>query len=108
MTNLEKQLQDALRQSEDQLDSATNYRLCQTRASALKAEGNRSLPRFFIPLAATAAASILAVLVVFSPMTQDIQRGSSQEEFLLSEEIDLYEDIEFYSWLASDTDRLRG
>jgi hypothetical protein len=56
-----------------------------------------------------AAISLVAVILVFLPPTQNLQQNSSpEEEFMLSEEIDLYEDMEFYSWLASDTSHLKG
>ena len=103
MTDLEKQLQDTLRHSENELDSATAHRLVAARNMA------RRWPDFFIPVVSMAAISLVAVILVFSPLTQNLQQDSSpQEEFMLSEEIDLYEDMEFYSWLASDTSNLKG
>lgn len=109
MTDLEKQLQDTLRHSENELDSATARRLVAARNMALNAANQRRWPDFFIPVVSMAAISLVAVILVFSPLTQNLQQDSSpQEEFMLSEEIDLYEDMEFYSWLASDTSNLKG
>jgi hypothetical protein len=107
MTNLEKQLQDTLRHSENQLDPATARRLLSARLSALSAVNQSRWPGFFIPAVSMAATLVVAVILVFSPLSENLQQHSSpQEEFLLSEEIDLYEDMEFYSWLASDTSNL--
>lgn len=109
MTKLEKQLQDTLRHSENALDSATARRLASARTAAFDAINQRRWPGFFVPVIGMAAASLLAVILVFAPATQNLQQhGSPQEESLLSEEIDLYEDMEFYSWLASDTSNLKG
>ncbi|MEP3856463.1 MAG: hypothetical protein ABJM39_05400 [Porticoccus sp.] len=109
MTDLEKQLQDTLRHSENELDSATAHRLVVARNSALNAVNQRRWPGFFIPVVSMAAISLVAVILVFLPPTQNLQQNSSpEEEFMLSEEIDLYEDMEFYSWLASDTSHLKG
>ncbi|WP_339642691.1 hypothetical protein [uncultured Porticoccus sp.] len=109
MTDLEKQLQDTLRHSENGLDAATARRLVAARNTALNAVNQHKWPRVFIPVVSMAAISLVAVILVFSPPTQNLQQNSSpQEELMLSEEIDLYEDMEFYSWLASDTSNLKG
>jgi len=109
MNDLEKQLQDTLRHSENGLDAATARRLVAARTTALSAVNQRRWPGFFIPVISMAAVSLVAVMLVFSPPTQKLQQNSSpQEELMLSEEIDLYEDMEFYSWLASDTSNLKG
>ena len=109
MTDLEKQLQDTLRRSENELDSATARRLAAARNTALNAVNQRRWPGVFIPVVSMTALCLVAVILVFSLPTQNLQQNSPpHEELMLSEEIDLYENMEFYSWLASDTSKLKG
>jgi hypothetical protein len=106
MNDFEKKMQDVLRHSEREMDSDTIQRLAQARAQALDISSQRRTPRFFVPVTGMALASVLALVLVMSPNLQDSQQ--QQEDVLLSEGLDLYEDMEFYSWLASEENNLQG
>ena len=54
-----------------------------------------------MPVTGMALASVIALILVLSPNLQDNQTvPKGQDEILLSEGIDLYEDMDFY-YLAS-------
>lgn len=105
MNDFEKQMQKVLRSSERELDTETTQRLVQSRINALNAASKRRMPRFFVPATGMALASVLALVLVLSPSVQHYP--SNQEEILLSEGLDLYEDMDFYYWLA-DEENLQG
>lgn len=66
-------------------------------------------PRFFMFVTGTALASVIALILVLSPNLQDNQTvPAGQDKILLSEGIDLYEDMDFYYWLASEESHLNG
>ncbi|HEB28771.1 MAG TPA: DUF3619 family protein [Porticoccus sp.] len=102
MSDFEKKMQEVLRRSERELDTDTTQRLAQARTQALDGASQRRAPRFFVPVTGMALASVLALVLVLSPTQQN------QDDVLLSEGLDLYEDMEFYSWLASEEDNLQG
>jgi len=64
------------------------------------------MPRFFVPLTGMALASVLALVLVLSPSLQNPQMN--QDDVLLSEGLDLYEDMDFYYWLASEENNLQS
>ncbi len=105
MNDFEKQMQNVLRRSERELDTETAQHLAQARITALNAASKMRMPRFFVPATGMALASVLAVVLVLSPGVQDYP--ANQEETLLSEGLDLYEDMDFYYWLA-DEENLQG
>lgn len=102
MSDFERKMQEVLRRSERELDTDTTQRLAQARTQALDGASQRRAPRFFVPVTGMALASVLALVLVLSPAQQN------QDDVLLSEGLDLYEDMEFYSWLASEEDNLQG
>ena len=106
MSDFERKMQEVLRHSERELDPDTTQRLAQARAQALERANQRWTPRFFVPVTGMALASVLALVLVLSPSLQDPQQN--QDDVLLSEGLDLYEDMEFYSWLASEENNLQG
>lgn len=102
----------AFDQSVDELDAATLSKLNRGRQAALS-ELNR--PKLFsarpswmtwMPVGGVAATVLIAVLVLRAPEpTGVIDASATDLEILLSEEsIELFEDLEFYSWL--DTQEL--
>jgi uncharacterized protein DUF3619 len=106
MSDFEKKMQEVLRRSERELDTDTTQRLAQARTQALDGASQRRTPRFFVPVTGMALASVLALVLVLSPGVQSPQQN--QDDVLLSEGLDLYEDMEFYSWLASKENNLQG
>lgn len=91
-------------ESVDGLDAATLSRLNRGRQAALQAT-SRPDKRWshWMPTAGVAAALMVAVLMTRGPGAIDvIEAPVSDFEILMSEEdIDLFEELEFYSWLDS-------
>jgi hypothetical protein len=109
MDDFEKQMRDALRASERDLDTDTAQRLSQARSYALNTADKPQPARFFMPATGVALASVIALVLVLSPNLQDSQTTpAGNDEMLLSEGIDLYEDMDFYYWLASEDSNLKG
>ncbi len=105
--DFEKQAKKAFDESVDGLDAATLSRLNRGRQAAL-AQPERSglaglLGSRWMPATGLAAAVLLAVVTLRGPADIDvIAAPASDLEILLSEEsIDMLEDLEFYSWLAT-------
>ena len=109
--NLEARVTAASKQqfdeSVDALDAATLSRLNRGRQAALQ-EARRSSPGWlqWMPATGLAAAVLLAVVMFGRPGDVDvIAVPASDFEIVMSEEdIDMLEDLEFYSWL--DTQEL--
>lgn len=104
---LEKARQ-ALLVSEGRLDTATLARLREARAKAVEAAGERSRWLFRIPnwmragAFATAAAAVIVFAVWVDPPKQELP-VKSLDEFeivLYADNLDIYEDVDFYEWLA--------
>ena len=100
MNNFESQMRDVLRSSERELDAETTERLAKARSTALSTATKWQIPRFFVPATSMALASVLALFLVLSPGINEPQLN--QDEILLSEGVDLYEDMDFYYWLADE------
>ena len=96
-------------ESVDRLDAATLSSLNRGRQAAL-AEIARSSRRWqqWMPATGLAAAVLLAVFAFRGPAEVDfVGEPATDIEILLSEEsIEMFEDLEFYSWLA--TQELEG
>ncbi|WP_461515652.1 hypothetical protein [Porticoccus sp.] len=109
MNDFERHMQSVLRRSERDIDDDSAQRLANARRHALNATRKQRVARFFVPATSMALASILALALVLSPDMQDNGKSQSkQEEALLSEPIDLYEDMDFYYWLAREDGNLKG
>ena len=107
---LEKARQ-SLVESEEQLDAATTSRLREARRRAVEAAGERERGFFRIPgwarvgAVATAAAAVLVFMVWHDYPGHDFPARSADDmEIVLSmdsaDTMDLYEDLDFYEWLA--------
>ena len=98
----------ALRASEDRLDAATLARLREARAKAVEAAGEREGGFFRIPnwmragAFATVVAAVMVLTIWMEPPKQELPVKSVDEfEIVLYEEnMDLYEDMDFYEWLV--------
>ena len=108
--DFEHKMRDVLRSSERELDANTTQRLAEARSEALKFAATKwRMPRFLMPATGMALASVVALVLVLSPNLQNNQISPlNQEEILLSEGIDLYEDMDFYYWLAAEESNLKG
>ncbi len=107
---LEKARQSLLA-SEEQLDAVTASRLRDARRKAVEAAGAREKGFFRIPnwarigSVATAAAAVLVFMIWFDTPRQDLPVKSADDlEIVLNvdsaDNMDLYEDLDFYEWLA--------
>lgn len=94
----------AFDQSVDGLDAATLSRLNRARQAALDelAQPNRRWQQW-MPASGLAAVVLLAVFAFRGPADLDpVNTPATDLEILLSEEnIEMLEDLEFYSWLAT-------
>jgi hypothetical protein len=97
--------------SEEQLDAASASRLRDARRKAVEAAGVRGKGFFRIPnwarigSVATAAAAVLVFMIWFDTPKQDLPVKSADDlEIVLNvdsaDNMDLYEDLDFYEWLA--------
>lgn len=99
---LAQRAKDAFDRSVDGLDAARLSRLNRARHAALaELDSSRRQWVNWIPAAGVAAAVLLAVFVLRTPAEFDgVVPPTSDLEILLSEEnIEMLEDLEFYSWL---------
>lgn len=90
-------------ESVERLDGASLSRLNQGRQRAL-AEIDRAGPRGqwlrWVPVTGAAAAALIAVMVINQPARLDEPLTATDFEMLIEhEELELLEDLEFYSWL---------
>jgi len=106
-TNIsDKQVADSLRANlldqERETASEDLFRLAQARKRALS-QSRQSRKRFFWPALGTSLASVALIVVLINPAEQlvpsvDISITDIQVDDPL---LDLYEDLDFYDWLAS-------
>jgi hypothetical protein len=106
----EQRLVDNIRQRMDQscnaLDGQTLSRLNRIRHAALERKQARA-SRMLLPFGGFVTASVLAVSVMlFAPGTPEAVPAASAIEDLdiltSTDSLDLYEDYEFYQWLAEN------
>jgi hypothetical protein len=107
--NFEKNVKQQLDLSLTTLDSITQSQLTQARYKALAhAQTKRlSLRRWFTGLASAAVAALLVITVMPTMQMPDNQQQANQQLMIDSEwvlvsdidEIQLYQDLEFYQWL---------
>jgi len=94
--------------SEEHLDAGTLSRLRDARVRAVEVTGDRGRGFFWIPNwvriggVATAAAAVLVFMIWFDTPKQELPVKSPDEvEIVLNaDNMDLYEDLDFYEWLA--------
>ncbi|MEH6543839.1 MAG: hypothetical protein V7721_07845 [Porticoccaceae bacterium] len=97
----EEQLATALHSLENNLDSATVRELAERRQIALDAASTPLWQCWILPSGA-AFASALLLAIFLSPLMSSIPGFDDDATTVqLSENIELYEDFEFYSWLAN-------
>jgi hypothetical protein len=107
---LETSTRQVFEASVEGLDGATRSRLSRARAAAVEAaEGARHGARFGfrfggLKFAGAAAAVALAIVIAWQPSlvgTNDAQQSAFDDLDILldEEELDLFEELEFYAWL---------
>ncbi len=117
IARFEKRSTELLRDGTDSLDASTRSRLNRARQAALNEIPNRA-KRGLKPAWALAGAAALAILVIgvwrTAPQPPDFATElpamadvsalpASDLELLMAEEnLDMLEDLEFYSWLAAE------
>jgi hypothetical protein len=120
MNNTESNLRNDLQQLEQQTSSQDQFRLAQARSNALTQtkSGKKS---YFWPALGTSFASLALVGVLSNPLQQTeptisfsstgvntaSTSGISNDDYpfelsvdMMDDSIDLYEDLDFYDWLA--------
>ena len=107
MNEFERTVRDDLRTLERRLDSRTARALEAGRGKALAAARKRRLPSFLMPAAGMAAASVVALVLLLSPEHQNGVQAPADDP-RLSENVDFYEDLDFYYWLAESGKFSRG
>ena len=110
MNHFENELHDKLRRSEQNIDPDTARRLSQNRNHVISQAASPG--NWWSQLTVTkglALASVLAFAVVLYPtMVSNPLEPVSGGNFLSSESDDLYEDIDFYLWMANSETDLAG
>lgn len=110
MNQFESELHDELRRSEHNIDPDTARRLQKNRSDAT-AHGTRG-SYWWSQLTLTrglALASVLAFTVVLYPSLPGSNFSSVPDgNYISSEGDDLYEDIDFYLWMANSENNLAG
>jgi hypothetical protein len=100
--NIRKSLDDSV----DTLDANTLSKIRQIRAQAVeKAETGKtnSRQRFLVGGLATACIMVLAVmLLINSPTSMQTVPAEDLELISSSDNLDLFEELEFYEWLEED------
>ena len=106
-----EEVRRTLDESTEALDTGTTARLSRARKQALEGQGERAARSrgwYRSPLAGLAAASVLVIVgaLYFSSIGGFSANGSVEDVELLAstEELTLLEELDFYTWLASDED----
>ena len=106
--NLEKKIKKFLDEGLENIDAGTRSRLTRIRTEALSRK-KRSLSglRNWFPLPVVGAAAVTAALVAFllfkGPFeNQSFDNFEDMEILASGDNLELYEDLEFYSWLAEE------
>ena len=94
-----------LNQAVDALDPETRFELRRIRARALAGGRRKPASRFLIPAGLAVTAGLVALIVTFLPGQPKLEENAAEDIDLIlysQDEMDLYEDLEFYEWLEAD------
>ncbi len=105
MNDFETKARQLLQRSEAEVDTETAQKLREARLQALQSRERLRLPSFLLPATGMATASILALVLVYSPLNGEHE---VEPDLLSTENVELYEDLDFYYWLASEENNLQG
>lgn len=87
------------------LDPETRFELRRIRARALAEDRGKKAPRFLIPVGFAVTAGLVALVITFLPGQPALEESAAEDIDLIlysQDEMDLYEDLEFYEWLEAD------
>jgi len=101
---LVSKIRDALDDSVNRIDAETSQRLVAARKQALENSPKwLSLPKLFTA-AATACSVLIAVVVVTTQLNKpvDTDEVPAIELVATQDSIELYEELEFYTWLVEE------
>jgi len=107
---LVEKIRETLDKSVTELDSSTMERLRMIRMAAVDASVTEKRPWFAVPIWITAggiaavAVIIIALSLRISAPRQNLIAGQIEDIDILTshEHLEIYEDMEFYRWLASE------
>ncbi len=105
-----KQVKSTLNESDERLDASTLSRLAQVRNQALggyNARRTRFLVRYKTPviglITTTAVLLVVTSLLLKAPVSVQSYGDPADVEILASaEQLDFFEELDFYSWLTRD------
>lgn len=107
--NENQELLDAIRaeldQAVDALDPETRFELRHIRARALAGGRRKPAPRFLILIGFAVTAGLVALVLTFLPGQPTLEDNVAEDIDLIlysQDEMDLYEDLEFYEWLETN------
>jgi hypothetical protein len=100
MNDFEQTLRNELRTSEQRLSPEIEARLAGSRQVAVAKARRHPWARIFLPLSGMLAASVVALVVVWAPLT-DTPTPSMQHPVTV-DNTEFFEDLEFYYWLAQN------
>ena len=97
-----QQLRKGMQQGEDELSPQVLQRLQQARSTAVAAATMRTGQRHYWGWAAGFASILFAVVFSWQLSTQFVNESMLEDMAMLAadEELELYQDLEFYGWLA--------
>ncbi len=104
--DFEKHAKRLLDDSTDNLPAALQSRLTQARHRALEQKSKTSRWRAWLPqpvpgLALAGGLALALVFTLYSP-TQSENRLDDLDLLATTDQLELYEDLEFYAWLAEE------
>tara|TARA_B110000967_G_scaffold50490_1_gene51575 strand:- start:3055 stop:3402 length:348 start_codon:yes stop_codon:yes gene_type:complete len=96
-------LRDNLLEQEQETASEDLFRLAQARNNALSQSRQCRKPFFWTALGTSLASVALIIAVLINPVEQVVPSGNISISDIQADEpvIELYEDLDFYDWLAS-------
>ncbi|NOQ81790.1 MAG: hypothetical protein GQ548_04615 [Methylophaga sp.] len=101
----EKNIKQQLNASLESIDESTRSKLTKVRYKALNASNTTSSPftNWLTPLLSTAVVALLLITLLPSTYQRDEEIILTTEFIMISEmeDIELYDDIEFYQWLET-------
>jgi hypothetical protein len=102
-----KKIKKTLDDGSRNLDSGHQSKLTQIRHQALESKSNRWLPNWtYLPAmqwGSVACALLVGIILLGEPNKTQLQPGFEDIDLLASADVmELYEDLEFYSWLAEE------
>ena len=103
-SSTEQRLRDDLIELEHKTTSEDLFRLAQARKHALL-QNRRTVQRLLWPALATSFACVVLITVLYSPVVSIMSpptdiAGDEYFSELSEENFDLYDDLDFYDWLA--------